>query len=81
MTCGDVARIIGAKKNRLQLGLDGENFWERIPNPEMVEVFMSVDAVKEIVKKIREYDLSTRKKEYEIDFFNDPGRGGFCLIF
>lgn len=73
VTCGDIARIIGAKKNRLQLGLDGENFWDRIPNPEVVEVFMSVDAVKEIVRKVREYDLSTRKKGLKLISSTTPG--------
>lgn len=71
--CNDAVRIIGAKKNRLQPGPDGGNFWERIPNPEVVEVFMSVDAVKEIVRKVREYDLATRKKGLKLISSTTPG--------
>lgn len=75
--CDDVVRMVGAKKQRQQLGPDGRYFWEIIPNPEVVEVFMSVDAVKEIVRKVREYDLATRKKGLKLISSTTPG-GADC---
>ncbi|WP_081089620.1 immunity 42 family protein [Achromobacter xylosoxidans] len=71
--CDDIVRIVGAKKQRLLPGPDDRNFWEMIPNPEVVEVFMSVDAVKEIVRKVREYDLATRKKGLKLISSTTPG--------
>ncbi|WP_238923229.1 immunity 42 family protein [Achromobacter ruhlandii] len=73
VACNDTVRIIGAKMARLLPGPDDRNFWERIPNPEVVEVFVSVDAVKEIVRKVREYDLAMRKKGLKLISSTIPG--------